>query len=120
MLIYYNGDNMKYAYKVVSRYRESSNVFHKKYELIYAKDSIVQANRNTLGIFLFKTKQNAQNFMGVYDRLLKVELLENWYIPSSIGIIEYIENYYACNKKCYKNNYVYPGTICCYKIKVLT
>lgn len=128
-------------YKVITKDRLSVLDYinkNNKYIIKYEKNSIVMANKKTLGIFCFSNKYYARNFINNYCpfftsniknfKIIKVKPL---YKPkrNNISIVKFISNksldwFYnnmQLNKQSAKLQQFKPpeGTICCKKIYVL-
>lgn len=114
---------MRYYYKIVKINKKiptsyTNGLLPKKYILTYIENTIVEAPKDTLGIFCFKRKMDAQNAFDVYDNLkiLKVKPLSKGKTPklicfrlSEVGL--FIKNQLECTPP--------KGTICFHKIEVL-
>ncbi|MFW9871582.1 MAG: hypothetical protein ACFFG0_00605 [Candidatus Thorarchaeota archaeon] len=57
----------KYKFKVVNKRTNKSCMVHgnSKYSLLYEKDTNVYADEGTLGIMVFKTRKQAENWIGI-------------------------------------------------------
>jgi len=106
-------------YKVVNKNRESIIVKGSEYYLKYETGSTVKAKDNTLGIFCFKRKKDAKNFVVPGDKILRVIPLKRGNIPECIAIssknISFetsIKYFYEGNRDIYRIAVVPQGTIC--------
>ena len=125
-------DKPKYLYKVVRKIDRSSYAINKNssYFLKYEKGKIVSAVWRSFGIFCFRAKNYAEDFIdfaNFADRFLiiKVKPLGEIRNPNYIFSTSYFENYdslkYSYKTMYYsKNIYIPYGTICCESVEVLT
>ena len=114
---------MKYkrrpVWKVVRKNRRSFVIKNKKYKLVYEKNKIIKARKDTFGVFCFKTKEYASRFIGIYNwdvLLLKVEPIGKGKKPNRIGLYNHLKNFY---KKPTGGIDPPLGTICYPSVKVL-
>ena len=129
---------MAIKYKVVNKYNRKSisiSLFgsykvKEELSLKYKKDTIVRSKKGTLGIFLFNRKKDAiawltsdniKDTIKYSHKILRVETLERCYTPKSIsGLLRFnILRWYKTAAN-YGSTIPPKGTICCYRIKVLT
>ncbi len=120
---------MPIRYKVVSDRKSCMTYDTPKYCLFYEKDSIVEAKKETLGIFLFRTREDAFHFLRrnfvENNEILRVETLSKETILSATNYIgdvsneTNLNNFYISRNQSKGARIMYPGTILCHKIKVL-
>ena len=127
-------DKPKYLYKVVRKIDRSSYAINKNssYFLKYEKGKIVTAVWRSFGIFCFRTKNYAEDFIDVNSDffrnkflIIKVKPLGEIRKPNYIFSSYYFEAYdslkYSYKTMNYsKNIYIPYGTICCESVEVLT
>lgn len=117
----------KIRYKVVNKNRKSVIIPSNFLSCItYEKDTIVEANKDTIGIFLFNRKKDAENFRNnaLAQKILKVEPIGRGKIPKQIVRSVYLSNKSIKNLKIgiedvYKTSLIPKGTICYPAVKVL-
>lgn len=125
----------KIRYKVVNKNRQSCVIDDLGYILSYGKDSIVEAKDDTLGVFCFKRKKDAEKFKGTNgsQKIIRALPLSRGKVPKSIFRFYTIEqDYQSCiiynidynnlPKNFYNNESkmdIPNGTICYKKVKVL-
>ncbi len=120
------------AYKVVRRGSRLScgSGLGNKYVRKYENNSIVEAEENTLGLFLFKECYEAIEYYNAAPKLyqvLVVETLSEIITPSNMCTFwynsnEYLDYYYNDIFEIYGVSLLssmYPNTICCHIIKVI-
>ncbi len=120
---------MPIRYKVVSDRKSCMTYDTPKYCLFYKKNTIVKAKKETLGIFLFRTREDAfhflmRSFVENYE-ILRVKTLSKETILSATSYIGYVsnktnlDNFYSSKDQSDCTRITCPGTILCHKIKVL-
>lgn len=113
---------MRVAYKVVDDDRTSARVSYGN--LKYNKNSTVETVKNSMGIFCFKRRVDAEKFKTGHEIIIRV-FGKNGYIPKSYAYFpEEIRKFTkerakkkSISSKC--NNLVPTGTICYESVKVL-
>ena len=102
-----------------------------KFTLLYKDNTIIEADKNTVGFILFKTRTIAQRFIDDYRcscyeswKIKRVVPLDRGKVPRYLAYIESLYNFYTEMKKYGVSRTVYSapppmGNICHYKIKVL-
>lgn len=116
---------------IVSKNRSSCSIIkYCKYQNVYKKGKIVKAKRGTLGIFCFKTKTDAINFIhgdeeGGFFSIIKVEPVGKGKKPKLIasiypflGVHVTIDDFYRHPKAIFSQKPP-EGTICYPAVKVL-
>lgn len=119
---------MKIKYKVVTTNRRSivTSKFD-KYSLEYFKGNIVFSKKDTIGIFCFKTKEDAVTYMEKdFNPLLDDDYLIIKVLPLQKGVIpKYVADAHTqnCIEEFYNNGmfktFPQKGTICYPKILVI-
>jgi len=112
------------VWKVVKKNRTSCFVERCRYQLTYKKGEIVKAREETLGIFCFKRKKDAENFIDVNHSkniIIKVEPIgrgKKAFLISRLGYKNF--KLFYSNDFANANTFQAPcGTICYPSIKVL-
>jgi hypothetical protein len=125
---------MAIRWKVVTIDRKSvgAEYLNRNFVLFYDKNTIVEAVSETIGIFCFKRKYQAENFMAGYDhpreyKIIRVETFNRAKIPKVV-IKTYVHRFSLYAKDLsmmlgktylYSHWTVPKGTLCYPKIKVL-
>lgn len=102
-----------------------------KYSIEYTKNEVIEAPKNTLGLFLFDTLSHAEyaffnataeerEFRPTF-KIKKVETLSEEIFPSEICWTTSPDNLdvFYTNKSCASSETIPNGTILCQKVKVL-
>jgi hypothetical protein len=120
-------------WKVVDEERNSYACTVSRYKRKYPVGKIITAKKGSFGLFCFKRKKDAENFINELNdsstKIIKVEPLSKAMIPKVIFHFDFLArsylDYYKNSKQISKMrwsvyNIIPNGTICYDKIKVLT
>ena len=104
-------------YKVVRDDRTSCSI-KGTYQLKYKKNKTVKAAENSLGIFCFKRKMDAEDFIGMIPdlKIIRVKPIGKGKIPKEIGIVTMISKFYLGKGI---THIIPSGTICYPAVLVL-
>ena len=122
---------MKYKYKVTASNDTScimSSNSNKDFVKLYEDNTVVEADKSTLGLMVFKTKENALALVERWSRMdiLKIKRvipLSRGRTPKEIGYADMVRQFYELRK----NNMLSEpytaippeGTICYHKLRVV-
>lgn len=115
-----NAKQRRTVYKVVKSNRMSMRVSDRM-ALEYLKGTIVEADPESMGIFVFKTRRDAMDQFVESDshryKVLRVEPLSDGYTPKMIQAIWLAGS--GLGQERTLTTQIQPGTMCYHKVRVL-